>query len=533
MVNKKLKLWLPLIFSVVMIIGMIFGYKLNDQAGGSNKFFRSNKGGSLQEALDLIRLKYVENIPIDSLEIDAIQEMMNQLDPHSVYFPPVDLKEANEDLAGNFEGIGVEFNVFRDTVNIVYVIPGGPSDKAGLKIGDKIIRVNDSLVASRNLTTDEIRNAIRGEKGTLVKLQVMRGKQLLTVAVTRGRIPVSSVDASYMIQPGTGYIRLTKFTENSYEEFMQSLEELQRIGLKELILDLRGNGGGFMNEAVEMADEFLDGDKTVVYTEGAHSKKRYYKARRPGLFEKGKLVLLQDELSASASEVLAGALQDWCRAKIIGRRSFGKGLVQEQYELSDGSAIRLTVARYFTPQGRSIQRPYDKGKKIYIDEILERYSQGEELHPDSIKYSNGQKFKTVCGDTVYGGGGITPHVYIPFDTTSFPKSINRMLLDGSFNGFVYNYYLQYKQEIDSYKDPADFSRRFNKMEDMWNEFTGAARENSVDINGITSPMKLKLQKRMKASLARYRWRTQGFYQVLNEDDLMLKKALEVIKSVSQ
>jgi carboxyl-terminal processing protease len=526
MVNKKFRLWLPLIFSVVMIVGMIFGYKLKDQAGGNNKFFSSNKGGSLQEALDLIRLKYVENVQIDSLEMDAIQEMMNRLDPHSVYFPPVELKEANEDLAGNFEGIGVEFNVFRDTVNIVYVIPEGPSDRSGLKVGDKIIRVNDSVIAGKSLTTDQIRDIIRGEKGTQVALQVLRGNQLMKITVTRGRIPVSSVEAAYIIQPATGYIRLTKFTENSYEEFMRALEDLQKADIRKLILDLRGNGGGFMNEAVEMADEFLDGDKTIVYTEGAHSKKRIYKARRPGLFEKGKLVILQDELSASASEVLAGALQDWCRAKIIGRRSFGKGLVQEQYDLSDGSAIRLTVARYFTPQGRSIQRPYDKGKKIYIDEILERYSEGEVLHPDSIKYSNGRKYKTVCGDTVYGGGGITPHIIVPFDTSSFPRSINRLLLDGGFNGFVYNYYLAHRQEVDSYKDPAEFSTSFNRMEDMWNAFISIAAENGIRSGEISPPVKQNLQKRMKASLARYRWRTQGFYQVINQDDPMIRKAME-------
>ena len=529
MVNKKLKLWLPLIFSLVMIAGMIFGYNLKD-AGGGKKFFSMNKRGHLQEALDLIRLKYVENVEIDSLEIDAIQEMMNKLDPHSVYFPPVDLKEANEELSGNFEGIGVEFNIFSDTVNVVYVIPNGPSDQAGIRIGDKIVSVNNKPLANRNLSSDEIRSLIRGEKGTKAVLTILRDSKQLTVAVTRGRIPVSSVDAAYMIDGSAGYIRLTKFTENSYEEFMQSLEALQKSGLKQLILDLRGNGGGFMNEAVEMADEFLDGEKMIVYTEGAHSKKRVYNARRPGLFENGKLVLLQDELSASASEVLAGALQDWCRAEILGRRSFGKGLVQEQYDLSDGSAIRLTVARYFTPRGRSIQRAYDKGKKIYIDEILERYSEGESLHPDSVKFIQGKTYKTACGDTVYGGGGISPDVFVPVDTSTFPREISRLLLNGEFSGYVYNYYLKHRDEIAKYKDATDFAKRFNNNEEMWTGFIQSAVRDSVDISVITPPMKVNLQKRLKATLARYRWRNAGFYQVLNEDDPMIVKALEVVKS---
>lgn len=342
--NKKLQVWLPLIFSIVLIAGMFLGFKMNNK-GSSKGFFKSTKTTSLQEALDLIRLKYVDNVNVDSIQSGAIKEMMNELDPHSVYFPPVELKEANEDLAGNFDGIGVEFNVFNDTVNVVYVIPGGPSDKAGLQIGDKLLKVNDSSLLVKDIETAKIKEYIRGERGSTAAIQILRNGQLKTVNVIRGSIPVSSVDAAYMIDKTTGYIKLNKFTENSYEEFMAALEGLQKQGLKELIYDLRGNGGGYMNEAIDMADEFLDSDKLVVYTEGTNSKRREYRCKRPGLFEKGKLVILVDELSASASEVLAGALQDWDRADIIGRRTFGKGLVQEQYQLSDGSALRLTVAR--------------------------------------------------------------------------------------------------------------------------------------------------------------------------------------------
>jgi carboxyl-terminal processing protease len=528
MLNKKLQVWLPLIFALVMVAGMFFGYKLNDKAGSKKGFFSSNKRGSLQEALDLINLKYVDSVQLDSLEGIAIEQMMNELDPHSVYFPPVELQAANEDLAGNFEGIGVEFNVFGDTVNVVYVIPNGPSDKAGLKIGDKILTVNDSSLVKRNLETDQIKKLIRGERGSKAVLQILRDGKKATYTVTRGTIPVPSIDAAYMLDKTTGYIKLNKFTESSYEEFMQAMERLQKEGLQKLVYDLRGNGGGFMNEAVDMADEFLDNDKLIVYTEGVNSKKREYRCKRPGLFEKGKLTILIDELSASASEVLAGALQDWDRATIIGRRSFGKGLVQEQYGLSDGSAIRLTVARYYTPLGRSIQRPYEKGRKVYMDELWERYSNGELLSADSNKISNGKQYKTIGGKTVYGGGGIMPDIFVALDTSTYQRSVNRLLIDGGFNSFVYNYYLQHRQQVDQYATATDYAKGFTNGEEMWNGLVNYAAKDSINLKGVGEKEKQSLRQRLKALLARYKWRNDGFYQVLNMDDEMVKKALETM-----
>jgi len=519
-----------LIFSLVMIVGMYFGYKLNEGAGvGRKGFFSSNKRGSLQEALDLIYMKYVDSVRLDSLESHAIEELMSRLDPHSVYFPPVELKQANEDLAGNFEGIGVEFNVFKDTVNVVYVIANGPSDKAGLLIGDKILGVNETSLTSRSFTTEEIKDAIRGARGSKAVLRILRGNEQISVEVTRGTIPVPSIDAAYMISPGTAYIKLNKFTDNSYEEFMQAMEQLQKAGMENLVYDLRGNGGGFMNEAVEMADEFLDGDKLIVYTEGVNSRKREYRSRRPGLFEKGKLVILVDELSASASEVLAGALQDWDRGTIIGRRTFGKGLVQEQYGLSDGSAIRLTVARYYTPLGRSIQRPYEHGRKVYMDELWERYSNGELLYADSNKFTNGKKYETVGGRTVYGGGGIMPDIFVPLDTSSYQRSVNQLLVDGGFSSFVYNYYLRHRQKIDQYKDVSDFSAHFTNGDEMWNGLVRFAAQDSINLESVTLKEKESLRLRLKALLARYRWRNTGFFQVLNTNDEMVSKALELVK----
>lgn len=525
--NKKLQVWLPLLFSVVMILGMFLGYRLNT-SGNSKGFFKSTKTTSLQEALDLIRLKYVDSVNLDSLEGGAIQEMMTELDPHSVYFPPVQLKEANEDLAGNFDGIGVEYNVFSDTVNVVYVIPGGPSEKAGLLIGDKIVAVNDSSLVMKNIPTSRIKEFIRGERGSTAVLKIIRDGKPIVANVKRGSIPVSSIDAAYMIDKTTGYIKLTKFTENSYEEFMQSLENLQKQGLQQLIYDLRGNGGGYMNEAIDMADEFLEGDKLIVYTEGTNSKKKEYRCKRPGIFEKGKLILLLDELSASASEVLAGALQDWDRATIVGRRSFGKGLVQEQYQLSDGSAIRLTVARYYSPLGRSIQRSYEKGKKVYMDEIWERYANGEAFYADSNKFHNGKEFKTPSGRIVFGGGGIMPDIFVPVDTATYPAGINKLFINGRFNSFVYSYYLQHKQQVDQYATAADYVQKFDKINEMWDQFIGYAAKDTVNLGILNVKQKTSLQKRLEAYLGRFKWRNSGYYQVLNNEDPVIRKAIEEV-----
>jgi carboxyl-terminal processing protease len=475
-------------------------------------------------------MKYVDSVQIDTLEGRAIQEMMNELDPHSVYLPPADLQEANEDLAGNFEGIGVEFNIFSDTVNVVYVIPSGPSEKAGLQIGDKILKVNDSLMTGRKFTVDEIKKLIRGTRGSKANLTVRRGNESRLITVTRGTIPVPSVDAVYLLDKSTGYIKLNRFTENSYEEFMKAMEDLKKQGINSLVLDLRGNGGGFMNEAVDIADEFLDGDKLIVYTEGVNNKKREYRCKRPGLFETGKLVLLVDELSASASEVLAGTLQDWCRATIIGRRTFGKGLVQEQYGLNDGSAIRLTVARYYTPLGRSIQRSYKNGRKVYMDDLWERFNNGELISFDSLKKNNnGKKYYNPCKDTLYGGDGISPNIFISLDTTLYHQQLNGLISGSSMNNFVYNYYLRNKVRVDRFTSSDDFTKNFINTGEMWDEWVKAAAKDTLQLNTISGRKKELLQIRLKALLARYKWRNTGFYQVLNSDDASVRKAMELVK----
>jgi carboxyl-terminal processing protease len=310
---------------------------------------------------------------------------------------------------------------------------------------------------------------------------------------------------------------------------MQAMENLQKQGMQKLVLDLRDNGGGFVKQAVNIADEFLDGDKLIVYTEGANVEKEEYRAEKEGVFEKGKLVVLVDELTASASEILAGALQDWDRATIIGRRTFGKGLVQGQYDLSDGAAIRLTIARYYTPSGRSIQRPYDQGRKVYLDEIYKRYQSGEMLTADSIHYYNNKPFKTKGGRTVYGGGGIVPDVFVPIDTSIFTRSVTKLYLEGRFNNFVYKYYIDHMNQFRDFKSPTDFAARYQNSEDAWRQLVDYARKDSINLSNIPEKDKRNIQDQIKAYLARLKWRTQGYYQVYNNYDPVVIKAKEVLK----
>jgi len=526
MKNKKLQVWLPLLLAVVMISGMFFGFKLHQQTGAKD-FFAGNKTSTLQEAMDLIKTRYVDSVQMDSLREDAINAVMDHLDPHSVYIPASGVQEAAEELQGNFEGIGIEFNLFKDTVNVIYVIPDGPSEKAGLQIGDKIVAVNDSSIVSKTLPIQNIRKLIRGKSGSNVQLKIVRGTALQTVNVTRGRIPLPALDAGYMVDATTGYLKLNKFSETTYKEFMEGMEILKKAGMQKLILDLRGNGGGYVQQAVNIADEFLDSNKLIVYTQGSNIEKKEYRASKDGVFEKGKLVVLVDELTASASEILAGALQDWDRATIIGRRTFGKGLVQEQFGLSDGSALRLTVARYYTPSGRSIQRPYDKGKKIYMDEIRDRYEHGEIINPDSVHHLSTEKsFKTSGGKIVYGGGGITPNVYVPVDTSLFTHAVTRLYLDGRFNAFIYQYYISHLQEFQQYKSPREFAQKFQDASDAWKQLEAYALKDSIYLSAIPQSDKKDIEERIKAYLARLKWRNEGFYEVYNLYDPVFQKAMQ-------
>lgn len=525
--NKKIQVWLPLLFSLVMMTGMFFGYKLRDNMGFNRKgFFAKEKTTPVQEIINLINSRYVDSVGIDSLGTKAIQDILSELDPHSVYIPAEDLKTVNEELDGNFKGIGIEFDIFNDTVNVLNVLPGGPSDKAGVQTGDLFIKIDTTVIAGVKVNAGTMKKLLRGEAGSKVKVKLLRGPEEKNIEIARGLIPLSSVDAAYMIAPGIGYIKLNKFSRKTYEEFMESLEKLQKQGMKKMILDLRGNGGGILEDAVQIADEFLDNSKLIVYTKGAHTERTDYKASRPGLFEEGKVAVLIDEFSASASEVLAGALQDWDRTTIIGRRSFGKGLVQEPYSLSDGSQLRLTIARYYTPVGRNIQKPYNKGLQTYSDEVYNRYHNGELEAADSNKINNGPAYKTKGGKTVYGGGGIMPDIFVPFDTANFSKSLTSLYTKKSFNRFIYRYFVQNMDYFKSFKNPADFDKKFTADEKLWKSFADFARADSININSFSLKEKATVLLKIKTYLAQQRWQKEGYFEVANLRDKVVLKGLE-------
>jgi carboxyl-terminal processing protease len=527
---KRLQVWMPLLFSLVLIAGMWIGSGLRQNVPSSRGIFNNGKRSVLQEVVDLVNMKYVDKVNTDTLTEDAVQAMLAHLDPHSVFIPASSLEEINEDLQGNFEGIGVEFFIIDDTVHVTNVLSGGPSDKAGLQVGDRFVKVGDSLVAGKLITADKIKNFLRGPGGSKVQVTMWRDNKAVQTTITRGTIPLYSVDASYMIDTATGYIHLNKFSGTTYEEFMNAMEDLTKKGMKQLIFDLRGNGGGILTEATDIVDEFLDNEKLIVYTQGDKQDKMEYHCKRPGQFEKGKLVLLVDESSASASEVVAGALQDWDRATIVGRRTFGKGLVQEQYDLSDGSALRLTVARYYTPIGRNIQKPYGNGRQAYNEELAERFENGELVNGDTVTPHNGPAFETkIKKRVVYGGGGITPDIFIPFDTATFSSNVYVLFDNQLFSKFIYTYYQQNKAFFDQFKNPADFAVRFTQTAQAWNSLINYATKSSVAIQNVPERDKQEIQKRIKTWLARQIWRMEGYYEVSNSADAAVVKALEAVK----
>lgn len=525
--NRKLKVFLPLLFALVLALGMYLGHKMpQTRNSDSRAFFRNNKG-TIQEVMDLLKYNYVDTLDVATAQEEAIEGLLSHLDPHSVYIPPADVQEVNEDLDGNFEGIGVEFNIIRDTVNIVNVIAGGPSDAAGLLTGDKILRVNDSIVVTgKEISNEKIRKLLRGPRNSTVKATMLRAGKEIGVTIKRGLIPLNSVDAAYMAAPGVGYIKISKFAATTYTEFMEATRKLQKLGMQKLIIDLRQNGGGLLDAATRLADELLDGNKLIVYTQGKNSPRQDYNCTRPGVFEKGPLAILVDEGSASASEVLAGAVQDWDRGEIIGRRSFGKGLVQEPFDLNNGGTLRLTIARYYLPSGRSIQKSYENGRAAYEEDIANRYSHGEFLNQDSIRpVDSSLKFKTPAGKVVYGGGGIMPDVFIPFDTTRYSQLLTELYTRNVFGSFIYEYYTANAGSFKQYKSAEDFNTKFNVDNALINSFRGFAGNQQVKTDKLSPGDLQEITLRLKALLARQLWRSEGYYMVINHGDKVIDRAV--------
>jgi len=502
------------------------GFTQHIPSDGSKKF---------DALLQIINYTYVDTTNENDLVEDAIVAVLKELDPHSVYIPKEELKKMNEPLIGNFEGVGIQYNIFHDTLLVVSPISGGPSEKVGLQAGDKIIEVDGENIAGIGLQNSDVQKKLRGDKGTKVNLAIKRrnNSTLLNFTITRDKIPIFSVDASYMATPEIGYIKVNRFAKNTTTEFKEGLAKLKSESMKHLILDLRGNGGGYLRTAIQLADEFIGDKKLIVYTEGAKKPKQEYYTTSKGGFEQGKLVLLIDEGSASASEIVSGAIQDYDRGLIIGRRSFGKGLVQKPFTLPDGSAIRLTVARYHTPSGRCIQRPYDEGKEAYYKEFSRRFDNGEYMNADSIVFPDSLKFKTLNSQrTVYGGGGIMPDIFIPIDTTQSSIYFSKVIRSGILNEFVLTYIDSHRKKLkEKYNTVLDFKNSFNAEEEVLNDFIKYAAKNEIeqDEAQINTSKKL-LTIRLKALIARNLWDTSAYYQIANDLNDSYLKAIEEINS---
>ncbi|MDB5226941.1 MAG: carboxyl-terminal protease [Bacteroidota bacterium] len=525
------KAFYPLIFSIILASGIYLGYKIQGRNAAKQKvFYNSATSSKLDYILRLIDAKYVDTVDEQKLYDDAIGRMLEDLDPHSVYLPPSMMSHEAEIMEGNFEGIGIEFSIVKDTIQVITPISGGPSEQAGVSAGDKIIKINDTLVAGIKITNEMVMKKLKGPKGSKVTVMMLKNgsKKLLSYTIKRDKIPLYSVDAGFMLDNQTGYIKINRFSKTTYDEFMVRLDTLTHKGMKKLILDLRQNPGGFMEQATAIADEFLDDNKTIVYTEGRTMPRTYDKARAAGLFEEGKLAVLIDEGSASASEIVSGAIQDWDRGVIIGRRSFGKGLVQQEYELGDGSSVRLTVAKYFTPSGRSIQRPYEANVNDYYEDISKRYTTGEIFNADSIRQNKKETFKTLIkGRTVYGGGGITPDIFIPLDTSMYNPFVSEVYGLSLLQEFAYNYFNDNKSAFTKYSNVEQFNKDFNIDAALYKQFTDYCFANGVKRQDASYTVKSEvfLSSKLKAYFARQLWKLDGFYRVAADDDKMIQRAL--------
>jgi carboxyl-terminal processing protease len=525
MEGKKFNPYLPLLYAVLVAFGTILGMLLNNYSGG---IFPRPAGGSskLNEVIHYIDKNYVDTVRQASLEEKAITGMLQQLDPHSVYIPERDFHAANDPLMGSFEGIGVQFRIESDTITVINTVSGGPSEKVGLRAGDRIVKINDTMVAGKKITNDNVMRKLKGPKGTEVKVSVFRRGTagLIDYNIIRDVIPTYSLDIAYMVDASTGYIRLNNFSATTYEEFNEALQKLMKEGMKKLILDLQGNGGGYLQAAADVANEFLPKGALIVYTEGEHREKEYFYANEDGLFKEGEVVVLIDEYSASASEIVAGALQDNDRGTIIGRRSFGKGLVQEQIAFKDGSALRLTVARYHTPTGRCIQKPYENGDEDYYA-YYHRAVDGAATVPDSVKFADSLKYRTPKGKIVYGGGGIYPDILVPLDKDAKLNYYALMINKGLIYRFAFEYTDGHRAALNSFKTFDAFDKGFNVTPEMMTDLIAYGEKNGVKrIPGDQSVSDRNIRVMMKAYVGRNVLDNPGFYPYLNDVDPVFHKA---------
>lgn len=528
--NTPRQIGLPLVLCIGLAAGVLIGSSLNSSSVTGKP---NNDVQKFREVLGLIKDEYVDTARTDVLVDEAIQHMLDKLDPHSSYIPISHRVEANEDLQGNFEGIGIEFSIFHDTLVVVTALSGGPSEAVGLQPGDKIIKVGDKMIANIGLTNPQVMKLLKGPKGTEAKIQVIRKnvREPLLFTIIRDKIPQKSVDVAYMIDESTGYIKINRFSQTTYEEFQKSLDELRKKGMTKLVLDMQGNPGGYMNQAIDLADEFLSEGKKIVFTKG---KDRKYNSdalsTSKGAFESGGLIVLVNEGSASASEILAGALQDNDRALVVGRRSFGKGLVQSPFDLSDGSELRLTISRYYTPSGRSIQKPYVDMEE-YSKDMLKRYKHGEFFNADSIKFNDSLKYQTLNGRTVYGGGGIMPDYFVPLDTSQNSHYLNDLYTSNSIQEYTLNYAEKHKAELTK-MGYGKYYQGFAISDDMLTQLTKVGERNKVTADWKDLQRhKSSFQVNIKAQIARKIWGNDGFYPIYNAENEILQQAVKLFDRI--
>jgi len=488
----------------------------------------------LSKIITLIDRYYVDTVNENKLAEKAIVSMLKELDPHSQYIPKEEVKEMNEPLEGNFEGIGVTFNLLDDTIFVISPIAGGPSEKVGILAGDRIVLIEGQNVAGIGMTSKQVRDRLLGPKGTRVKVGVKRRgvNEILDFVIVRDKIPIYSLDAVYMVDDSIGYIKFNRFAKTTQDEFNLALDSLNRLGCKDLILDLSGNGGGYLEIAVRLTDNFLRKGEVIVYTEGVNSPRYDYNATSDGLFEKGRLIVIIDEGSASASEILAGAIQDWDRGLVVGRRSFGKGLVQRAFEMPDSSLVRLTIARYYTPSGRCIQKPYAEGYDEYEKDISTRYAKGEFLNEDSIHLSDSLRFFTLRSKRkVYGGGGIMPDYFIPYDTSGNSKYFRELLAKGILHRFVLNYVDDNRKQLRKlYPVFSLFDTGFVITTEFRDKLIKYAENNDLPFNEKDYAVSGKeIELLIKAYIARDIWTTSEFYKVLNTSNNSISKAIAIMR----
>ena len=521
MLNKNSN-FSPLVLALILVVGIWLGKSL------SFGDFKKGEVNKFNLVLEQLEEAYVDSIDKDELIEKAVTNLLKELDPHSYYIEAKDLSAINEPMEGSFDGIGVEFNLLDDTILVVAPISGGPSQRVGIRSGDKIVSVDGDTIAGTGLENEDVFKLLRGKSGTKVTVGILRKGEnnLIDFEITRDKIPIYSVDVSYMIDDETAYLKINRFSANTYEEFVSASEKLLNLGMKKLILDLRNNPGGYLGAAINIANEFLEEDLLIVYTQDRFSKRQEYYSNDRGLLLDIEAIVLIDEGSASASEIVAGALQDNDKGLIIGRRSFGKGLVQEQFEHPDGSAYRITTQRYYTPTGRCIQRPYSKGDDgDYEDDFIDRINNGELLSKDSIEFNDSLKFVTKGGKVVYGGGGIMPDVFVPLDTTSYHLSISKANRKDLVRQYAFDYTSEHRQELEN-QSMQDFIQLFEINSNDLKALSDYCETSGVEmpIDEFSDYDTKIIQTQLKAHIARNIWNDDGFFPIIHEIDYTFQQA---------